>query len=219
MAFSGSTAVRRLAALAMAGWRFGLTLRAVVAPGWRLGAAVVLFGLSLMWQSAAALAAERVTVRIRVELTPARTPGAVLTVSGGRLIAAMSPSAVEGDAADDLTVDTKRNRARLTRATPRARDALDLVVEPGDEAVLRMEWHTVEAQRDAETIELKLSDLARGDRARTLGRAGDRAGQRHIAHRRGLQASLRGTERLAGAGDRAGGLVHATAQPRCAEWR
>lgn len=164
MAFSGSTAVRRLAALAMAGWRFGLTLRAVIAPDWRLGAAVVLVGLSLMWQSAAALAAERVTVRIRVELTPARTPGAVLTVSGGRLIAAMSQSAVEGDAADDLTVDTKRNRARLTRATPRARDALDLVVEPGDEAVLRMEWHTVEAQRDAETIELKLSDLARGDR-------------------------------------------------------
>lgn len=163
MAFSGSTAVRRLAALAVAGWRFGAMFRAVTAPGPRLGVAVVVVGICLLWQ-AAARAADRVTLRIHAELSPARTPGAVMTLSGGRLIAAVSRSSVEGDAGGDLVVDSKRNRVRLTRATPRARDALDLSVEPGDDAVLRMDWHTVEAQRDAETIELKLSDLARGDR-------------------------------------------------------
>ena len=91
MAFSGSTAVRRLAALAVAGWRFGPMFRAVTAPGPRLGVAVVVVGICLLWQ-AAARAADRVTLRIHAELSPARTPGAVMTLSGGRLIAAVSRS-------------------------------------------------------------------------------------------------------------------------------
>lgn len=164
MASSGSTAVPMRAALALARPRRVPPVRAMIRLAWLALVGLMLYGGGPVWMLPPALAAERTTLRIQVELNPARTPGAVLTLSGGKLLAASSPRKNEGDGDADLVVETKRNRVRLSRTTPRSRDVVDLVLEPTSDSVLRMDWHTSEAQRDAETVELSLKDVERGER-------------------------------------------------------
>jgi hypothetical protein len=114
-------------------------------------------------------AAEPVRVRIRLELTPAQTPGATLRVFEGKLLGVKSLGPADDDPAD-LTLDLERGRAKLSRQTPRARDGLELTLDPTGDLVLRTEWHTSEANRDAETVEVRLADLTRQKTVELLGK-------------------------------------------------